>query len=385
MELILDKQKAKGKRAHRLQQRFDQLRDKFQKERRRSERFRQDIDDLVEMYQRRSMESDRSMLDQLVDLSNRLVDFAGRKSLADWHRDELALWLSELINHRISMVDPDAGDRLRQQYTATITRMMGISIEELSALHATDAESEAHPFEADEDPGRQTDSKDTQRQADIFGFSDDDLEEADDTDDIDFDAEFAEAFEAFGMGWDDDEDKSDNRQRLLDGRWAKDMFRRAAQALHPDREQDPERRKIKQKCMQDLLRARKEDDILSILTIYSEHVSGADIVLAEHEMTEICDELECQLEEIEFEKDAYIYTDPLRQMVFESFYHGTRKGRTRRLKAWEEGLREEASQLKELVPFLRNLTCLKEVLGDRRDERESMLFAMMIDNDELRI
>lgn len=386
MELILDKRKTKGKKAHRLQQRFNELRLRLDKERRHSDRFRQDVDDLVEIYQRRSMENDRSMHEQLVHLCERLITFAGRKSLADWHRSELALWLDELINHRIAMIDPAAANRLLREYSATMTRLMGISFDEIAAQIATEAEQAADLFEGKDDGRQQNATEETQRQADIFGFNDEDTDEAEDTDYTDFDAEFAEAFEAFDKGSVDHfDEKLDDRQTLVDGRWAKDMFRRAAQALHPDREQDPERRKTKLMRMQDLLRARKEDDILAILTIYSEHVTGADVELAEHEMIEICDELEGKLDEIKFEKDTYIYTDPLRQMVFEAFYHGTRKGRNRRIKAWEKSLREEASQLKKLIPFLRNLTSLKEVLDERRDDRESMLFSMMMDDEELRI
>ena len=77
---------------------------------------------------------------------------------------------------------------------------------------------------------------------------------------------------------------------------------------------------------------------MAMLTIYSDSVSGTDIVLAEQEMTEICDALEHQMEALELEKQEYIYSHPVRHMVFDIFYRGTKKGRARRIRQWEQDL-----------------------------------------------
>jgi hypothetical protein len=68
----------------------------------------------------------------------------------------------------------------------------------------------------------------------------------------------------------DDEEAASIGRTVMDGSWAKDLFRRAAQALHPDREPDPEPRQMKQERMCELLRARKQGDIMAMLSIYSE-------------------------------------------------------------------------------------------------------------------
>jgi hypothetical protein len=177
----------------------------------------------------------------------------------------------------------------------------------------------------------------------------------------------------------DDEEEAHLGRTVMDGSWAKDLFRRAAQALHPDREPDPERRQVKQERMAQLLRARKHGDIMTMLTIYSESVSGADIVLAEQEMIEICDVLEDQVEALELEKFEYVYSNPARHLVFDLFYHGTKNGRKRRLQEWERDLKHETADLRGLITFLRNLTCLKSVLEDRRDQRAAMIADAMFD------
>jgi hypothetical protein len=119
---------------------------------------------------------------------------------------------------------------------------------------------------------------------------------------------------------------------------------------------------------------------MAMLTIYSDSVSGADIVLAEHEMTEICNVLEHQLEAVELEKHEYVYSHPVRHMVFELFFHNTKKGRMRRMQEWERDLKQEGAELRALVPFLRNLTCLKSVLHDRRHERAAVLAEVLFED-----
>jgi len=365
MKLVLDKKGSANRRKSRLQERFDKLRAKLDKERRRNERFRQDLDELVETYHRRSMENDQAVFVHLVTLSEKLITFAGRKSLSDWHREELGEWLMELVEHRISAVDPQEGERLRSDYREAVARSMDISVEDLlarveQAEQAFGAQDDADLFEA-EDPD------DDPCQEDLFGY-----EEMD---------EFEDDADPFGPDWTGqvEEKEAQLGQALMDGRWAKDLFRRAAQALHPDREPDPERRQVKQVLMSDLLKARKDGDLMAILTIYSESVSDADMVLAEREMTDLCEVLECQLEELKWDRKEYVYAHPVRTMVHDLFYHSTKKARQRRFEQWEQEMQAEEAELRALVSKLRNLSCLKNVLADRRDSR-SMLADILFED-----
>lgn len=370
MELILDKQKTGGRRKSRLQRNFDKLRSKLERERRRQDRFRNDLDELVELYHRRSLENDKAVFDDLVALSEKLITFAGRKSLSDWHRRELDDWLRDLIERRISQVDLQAADRLRQGYRQAIARSMDLTVDELDEWFEAASEDVENEFAEPEGVEQAEDPDDDPWQEDLFGFEDLDPE--------------PEAFETHSEAdrpdGNDEYDEAHVGQAVMDGRWAKALFRRAAQALHPDREPDPERRQVKQQQMRELLSARKHGDIMAMLAIYSDSVNGADIVLAEQEMTEICDALEQQLEALELEKLGYIYAHPVRHMVFELFYHNTKKGRVRRIQDWEQGLEHETADLQDLVTYLRNLNCLKSVLEDRRAERSAMFTDVLFDD-----
>jgi hypothetical protein len=370
MELILDKQKTGGRRKSRLQQRFDKLRSTLERQRRCNDRFRQDLDELVDIYHRRSMENGNVVFDDLVALSGKLIAFAGRKSLSDWHRVELDEWLRDLIERRISQIDRQVAERLRLEYRQAIARSMDISVDAL--IERFEAESEDVEQEFGES-GSATQADHTHGdpwQEDLFGFDDVDPETA----------AFDNGSDANEPDWMNDEEEAHIGRTVMDGSWAKDLFRRAAQALHPDREPDAERRHIKQERMRELLRARKDADIMAMLTIYSDSVSGTDIVVAEQEMTEICDALEHQLEVLELERQEYIHSHPSRHMAFECFYHGTKKGRVRRIQQWEQDLKHEKADLRDLVAFLRNLNCLKSVLEERREQRSAMLADVLFED-----
>ena len=314
------------------------------------------------------------MFDVLVAFSGKLFTFAGRKSLSEWHRVELDEWLNDLIDRRIRQVDREVAEQLRVDYRQAIAGSIGISVDELIERFAPEDEDEDEDVEQEigkSDRAKQGDHTDGDPwQQDMFGF-----------DDVDTDTEtFDNGSDANEPDSVHDEGEADIGRTIMDGSWAKDLFRRAAQALHPDREPDPERRQVKQERMRELLGARKHGDIMAMLTIYGEVVSGTDIVLAEQEMTEICEAVEQQLEALELEKQEYIYSHPVRQMVFEFFYHGTKKGRASRIQQWERDLKREKSALRDLVAFLRNLNCLKSVLRDRREERYTMLAEVLFED-----
>jgi hypothetical protein len=198
MELILDKQKTGGRRKSRLQERFDKLRSKLERERRRNVRFRQDLEELVEIYHRRSIDNDRVLFDDLVALSEKLIVFAGRKSLSDWHREELDEWLRNLIEWRISQVDRQVAERLRLDYRQAIAGSMGISVDELVARFEAESEGAEQEFGEIGRAERSDDMDEGPWQEDLFGFEDVDPEtEA-----------FNSGAEANGPDWLEDEDEA---------------------------------------------------------------------------------------------------------------------------------------------------------------------------------
>lgn len=371
MQLILDKKNTSKKRKKSpLQARFDRLSEQLARKRRQHDRFIKDIDELAEISQRLNTEHDRKQLPTLIALAKKLTTFSGRKSLSNWHRDELLDWLRELILTRIAPLEPKTAEQLQVKYEETMAALAGMTHEEaMEAVRAQQEEAERQaqqPHEAETAREEEPDDEleEDSFQGDLFGFDDIPPQpEPEQTEaQTDQNNPFADAWPPEETG-----------PNITDSDWLKGLFRRAAQALHPDREADPKQRHHKQQQMKALLRARKHNDVMSMLSIYSEAIGEHDIRVADGELQTICELLEQQIEQLELEQMEHVESHPERSFAHAVLYHSSKKRRAQLLKEWRSQLDVEAAQNSRLVGELRNLTILKEVLGERYDQRRGML------------
>jgi hypothetical protein len=98
MNIVLVGKAASVHKKSRLKSLFETLRNRLEKERRRNDRFKTQLDELVEIHRRHTQASDLAQIGALKALTLKLITFASRKSLSNWHRDELLDWLSELVD-----------------------------------------------------------------------------------------------------------------------------------------------------------------------------------------------------------------------------------------------------------------------------------------------
>jgi hypothetical protein len=98
-------------------------------------------------------------------------------------------------------------------------------------------------------------------------------------------------------------------------------------------------------------------------------------------METVCDLLEEQLDKLKFEQTEYVNAHPERELVYELLYHRNQKKRLEILKLWQKELEQESTRNQELVAFLRNLSNLKEVLRERRTQRNQFVDWMFDDSD----
>jgi hypothetical protein len=354
MQITLVGKKNGRKQKKPLQKRFEKLHKQIERQRRLNERFEKELDELVHSYRQHTQEANLKQLDTLIALATKLATFASRKSLSEWQRNEIGSWLEDLVIHRITPLAPEAGQKLQNQYEESLAKVLGMTTEQLQE-HIQESFSNA----SKEEYNNSFEEEDEDYQDDLFGFDDvppdpdDWFRQAGETK--------QEDYESFG-DW-------NPRDQLMDSTWIKTLFRRAAQNLHPDREPDPESRRHKQQQLTELLSARKENDVLTILKIYSEALDGQEIQLAEKELKTVCELLEEQLDELESEQTAYVHAHPERELVYDLFYHTNQKKRQEILKLWQKELEQESAQNRELVVFLRNLNNLKEVLRERKAQR----------------
>jgi len=370
MNIVLNPSSSGKRSKSNLQTRFDRLQQQLLKHQKLNRKFQDELDELVTIYHTRLSQMDSELVAPLTRLASKLVDFYSRKSLSQWQRLELGEWVVETIS-RIGRVEAETAGELHKHFRGVVADQMGMTeaeLDEEERLYTEEIE-EAFGSFADTESAVEAAFDADEPQEDMFGF--DDVFDEGMADEDFFDDHEASGREA--------ENTKARRQRLMDGSWVRNLFRRAAQAMHPDREPDPEKRQVRERSMQQLLEARKQGDIMTLLHLYSEHAGGGELVLAKQEMTSACELMEEQLDELRLEKAAYTYQDPLRMLVHDLLYSSTRKTREKKIQLWKQSLQAESEQTLNLIEELRNLKALKAVLEERREERIFGNLDMMID------
>ena len=355
MQVTIQTTKTPKKKRHQVQARFDKLRERIEHQQRKNAKLSSELDELARWLETQRRELERDVLDESVRLARRLIKFFTRKSLSNWHREELVDWINEMVE-QVGAINAEAGSELHQEFVDAMGVFFEMDADEMEARFGEYIESEEAEFELDDD------DFDDDVQPDLF----DEFEDEDDP------------FAAGGPQWRYQEDDArapggdDGPQTqgadLTSAGWLRSLFRRAAQALHPDRESDPEQRAHKQARMQDLLKARKDGDVLAIMELYAEASGESDMALAEEEMKQACSLMEQKLRHLMREGNDLQFQSPLHTLIYNEFFRMSQKKREQKIKRWEREARAEAKRVARISNELKNLTVLKDHLRRRREE-----------------
>jgi hypothetical protein len=351
-----------GKTNHALQKRFDKLWKQLQSKKQRNEKFKKDIEALATVYHTQLRPVEMEMVDPLSRLVERLIDFSLRKSLSNRHRDGLAYWVVESINI-ISRFDSKKASELSESYYQAMVAMFGLPLAEEDDLPSPD-QLFGENFGGN-DPNEKS-FKNENEQNDLF-------------DNVEGTEGFDEA------RWNDESSWShlepDSKPAMGSSfnakKWMGGLFRRLANKLHPDKETDPTRKAEKQQLMVELLEARKNEDVMTMLTLYSEQVEGGDLALAEQDMKDVCELLKANASRLDNERDDFLFDNPQNQIVYELLYSSTKSGREKKLATSIRNIKEINDKTHETTSALRNLTILRGVLN----QREEMMWSQMWGED----
>jgi hypothetical protein len=358
MQIVLDGRKhSKRKRANKRLERFHRLRDRLERKKLEVARFEADMDTLMDLYRTHVLPVEAEEVEPLSRLAEKLTVFMSRRSLGIRDRDELADWFWE-TEGTIRAFQPELADKLASTFEETVASNAGLTRDELHELidghehYAQGFENSAHQFGAESD-NREADID--LEQPDFFGF------------DSTFDGseqEEADTGEAFASG--PTERVGSDTERLINGDWIRGIFRKTAHALHPDREPDPARRQEKHTLMTRLLEARKQEDVMTILELYCEHVTGGELQVANAELDATCQLIRDRIDALDSEKARMLFANPMGHMVYELLHGKSKRVRERKLDCLVRDIRTRTRELDRLVAELRNLDRLREVLRERR-------------------
>ena len=344
---------AKKKKKNHLQRRFDKLWEQVCRQQKKNERLRKEMAKLELRYREHMAPVEREAAEPFARLGERLNDFLTRKSLGKHQRIELSEWARECID-RVMAVDPEAGNRLGRQYNEAIAELVGMDVDALEAEALARTRGQGAQF-AEDDDNREDPDSEPNPQADMFGFDDEERDA--------FDADgFASAFEPPGAP-----EAPPPGPDIFSEDWLRSLFRRTAQALHPDREPDPERRREKHGLMSRLLAARDNRDIFELLDLHQSWVNDAELLVDKEQLSAVCEQLEHKKELLAREHDQITGGNPQAAMLYAELHGKPQVEVERWLKALAAEERQRHAEIDALAASLRNLTVLKQALAQRRE------------------
>lgn len=345
-----------NKKKNHLQREFDRLWQQVQKRQAANERLRQDLKDLETLYQTHILPIEKKKEEPFARLTARLIEFFKRKALAQYQRGLLRDWIMESIEH-VGSLNAKRADELTDKYNEALADYAGMDVEEL--IEQAREYSEYADALGDEEifPGwdshRPGEDDPESAKEDMFGF-DEDL--------------FTDPFASHSQQGFEQPDPSAQERDLFGEQWLRTIFRRTANALHPDKEMDDERRLQKQALMSRLLTARDSKDVFELLSLYQEHVSDQSLDIDKPLMSQLCDHLEYKVDILEEEAEDLIASRPQTETLYHRIHSKSKKTRERNIQKHIEETEQFIAQTNTLVASLRNLDVLKKELAQREQE-----------------
>lgn len=298
-------------------------------------------------------------------LVERLLTFLSRKSLTRWQRDELCDWIHDELG--VLSSNPFADPELDR--TGLLVRFESLIKQHYPQPDTpplTESERENIRSDVYQELGLALDDEDI----DLFMHSPADflqqmmekMQEGDE-DWLEEDEEEEEAGEEaddiFGPG----ETDGQAAGKALIHR----LYKQLAKRLHPDLEPDKTQKAIKHEQMQQLLAARQENDIHTLLELHRQHFDSAALEqLGQQELDGINELLRRQLRELERQYDDVFIDQSLESAIWNRFRH---LGSTSSDRKFAEHARELKADIRHNNKLLKQLTTLKDVQQLLRENR----------------
>lgn len=268
---------------------------KLKKARKSQAKFQRELESTVQLYCQEVLPKERAiLLAPSCELIEHLIQFLPKPSLTAEARDSLLNWLDSLIGN-VSRLDHALAESLRERVKGALGQIIRQSADPDVALNVNELlkSFEQNIDEEDTSFGQKQTAQSKPVEPDILIAGQED--------------------------------------QLLTSSWFTGLFRKTAQAIHPDKEPDPTEAIIKAELMSQLLNARKSGDIYTVLELYAEYVN-ADPDLGKTEMNQVLDLLQKQIQGVKAQKHEAIMSSPVRALAYDRLYASTRQQQAEKIK-----------------------------------------------------
>ena len=329
----------------------------------------------------------RTVLQQATHLSG----FLTRRSMPQWQHVELRRWIGENLNEVASspFCDREALNQAMQQIQAIEAKLLTqnsdkevtgdadinqSSTEKPGATRQNDKNKQTsfdQAFSPMEDMFEELFPEFEQDENEIDeAFLDDDLEgNVYDDDGAFWDELFDEYQQREEAANHARRERNKSLQEMLKKTSINAMFRRLARLLHPDREQDPDLKALRHDQMTQLIQARDNNDVFTLLNMYQQNTGESPLADLAGDRQEILPLFKAQAEQLRDQRDQIIRENPLRGHFYNRFYGKTPQSRKRKLQHYCEELQLMNKHEHRVTQSIRNIATLKPYLVERYDSR----------------
>lgn len=355
----------------------------IEKKQKRNLNFKRKTTDLYQMFKDDILQEEHKLVELLGQETRHLMSFLPRKSFTQWQKEELASWiesnLDTLSTHPFG--DAELAHDLRKEYSdflvasteqidedvdfdETLLAEMRALCEEMFLGEVSFSDKELADFIRDPAIFQQA------FQAFLEAKNDEELESEGFSGD---DSEYSSSKE-YNYEEDSREDKQQSKLKsLFNSSNLNKLYKILANRLHPDKERNEQLRAEKSVLMAQLVKAKKEKDAYTIISMFHQFVPESELSLFDgndQELTQaLIKLLNEKLKTLDQENHEQKYNNGLESLVWQKFSGRSKKATQENIDTHLADLEDSHTRLNYYIHEVTTVKLLKEILSERYEQK----------------
>lgn len=144
------------------------------------------------------------------------------------------------------------------------------------------------------------------------------------------------------------------------------LFKRLVQKLHPDKAKNDADRQYKHDLMLKLTKARRNNDIYTVLQMVREHGDSADAQFSDQQLDHMVFYLEQKLSELKAKKRALKSDSSVDALIYSIFHAQSNQKQLQKFNEYSKALIHEQSHHRGKKAYLKNVKAVKRAIAERQ-------------------
>ncbi|GGB77254.1 molecular chaperone DnaJ [Shewanella inventionis] len=359
-------------------QKLEKLWQDVEKKQTRNQRYQAKLDDFYEEFKPLIESKEHVVCKATATWIRHLLTFVPRKTIKGNQRETLYHWIQEeLTILEANPFNPISTTELREHFTSLLIDYqssmpkLDVSVDELKALRedlfAMFGQylplSDEELIDMIHQPERFQAYMQDMMSQDIHSDSENEYE-----DDFEWDGPDWDMNDDFSFGNDESELPMDSS--LFEDKAMTKLYRQLANQLHPDKEQDPEKKALKKDLKQLLSQAKKDKDALSLLMMAQEHLPEYKLTADDDMLKRIEGALHSKIALLNQEHQFMQHGNDIKSEIWRRFGGGSKASRAKTLEQYGALLIVESEALYAKINSLTTVQALRKQLSQRAHQRQ---------------